>query len=135
MVTIVASNGMFLCHLLNILGADAVDYGHIPDDQKALEDTFSHAQSADMIITTGGASVGKHDGVAQHMATGDGLAFWRIAMRPGKPLIFGHLGQTPILGLPGNPVSTGVCGLVFVTAAIKAMLGQDTKPQTRPAKY
>ena len=131
---IVASNGMFLCHLLNILGADAVDYGHIPDDQKALEDGFNHAQSADMIITTGGASVGKHDGVAHHMASGDGLAFWRIAMRPGKPLIFGHLGQTPILGLPGNPVSTGVCGLVFVTAAIKAMLGQDTAPKTRPAK-
>ena len=55
-------------------------------------------------------------------------------MRSGKSLIFGHLGQTPILRLPGNPVSTGVCGLVFVTAAIKAMLRQDTGPQTRPAK-
>ena len=131
---IVASNGMFLCHLLNILGAEVMDYGHIPDDQQALENAFNQAQSADLIVTTGGASVGKHDGVAQHMTTGDGLAFWRIAMRPGKPLIFGHLGQTPILGLPGNPVSTGICGLVFVTAAIKSMLGQDTTPATHHAK-
>ena len=68
------------------------------------------------------------------------LRFWKIAMRPGKPLIFGHLenpsppaGRTPLLGLPGNPVSTGVCGIVFVAAAIRAMLGQDHAPRYRHA--
>ena len=131
---IIASNGMFLGHFLKIMGAEAMDFGQIPDDRATLDKAFDQAQKADLIVTTGGASVGKHDGVAQHMTESDGLAFWRIAMRPGKPLIFGHLGKTPLLGLPGNPVSTGVCGMVFLAAAVRALLGQDPNAETRHAK-
>jgi len=104
-----------------------------------LMEAFSQAQSADLIVTSGGASVGQHDGVARHMSAenqdhGGSLAFWRIAMRPGKPLIFGHLDKTPMLGLPGNPVSTGVCAMIFVAAAIRTMLGQDAEMPLQHAK-
>ena len=131
---IVASNGIFLTHMIKTIGAIPLDLGQIPDQDDAIKAAFDKAQEADLIVTTGGASVGAHDGVAQHMSGSSGLAFWRIAMRPGKPLIFGKIGHTPMLGLPGNPVSTGVCALVFVQAAIKAMLGQDPWPQHQNAK-
>ena len=131
---IIASNGMFLDHFLKVMGAEPLNLGQIPDDPEALTQAFTKAQAADLIVTTGGASVGHHDGVAQHMTQGQGLGFWRIAMRPGKPLIFGHLGKTPMLGLPGNPVSTGVCAMVFVQAALRQMLGQSPAPQYQGAK-
>ena len=92
----------------------------------------------DLVLTTGGASVGEHDLVQKALGTdayGPGgleVDFWRIAMRPGKPLIFGKIGGASMLGLPGNPVSTLVCGMIFVKPAIEAMLGlkREMSPPT-----
>ena len=84
------------------------------------------ASGADLIITLGGASVGDHDLVQSALGPkGFVLDFWKIAMRPGKPLIFGKLGATPLIGLPGNPVSALVCAMLFVRPAIEAMLGEQ----------
>jgi molybdopterin molybdotransferase len=131
---IVSSNDLFLTHLVTSLGATAMNIGQVADQDDALTKAFDQAKSADLIVTSGGASVGNHDGVARHMNESGGLAFWRIAMRPGKPLIFGQIDQTPMLGLPGNPVSTGVCAMIFVAAAIRKMLGQDPLPKPSHAK-
>ena len=77
-----------------------------------------------MLVTTGGASVGEHDLVQAGLETrGFELDFWKIAMRPGKPLIFGRLGTTAVLGLPGNPVSAMVCAVLFLVPAIERLLG------------
>ena len=84
------------------------------------------AKGTDMLITCGGASVGDHD-LVQKVLSDSGLEidFWKIAMRPGKPLMFGNLGETQMLGLPGNPVSSLVCATIFLAPAINAMLGRD----------
>ena len=83
----------------------------------------------------GGASVGDHDLVQTALGpNGFALDFWKIAMRPGKPLIFGRLGTTPLLGLPGNPVSTLVCALLFLRPAIAAMLGAKTALPLKQAR-
>ena len=84
-----------------------------------------------MLVTLGGASVGDHD-LVQNVLGDKGMAldFWRIAMRPGKPLMFGRFGDIPLLGLPGNPVSSLVCGLLFLRPAIRQMLTlEDTGPE------
>lgn len=134
---IISSNGIFLRHLVAALGGEPMPLGIIPDRDEALDAAFEKALKADLIVTSGGASVGTHDGVANRMQHESDLAFWRIAMRPGKPLLFGHIGKasqrTPLLGLPGNPVSTGVCGMIFVAAAIRCLLGQNHLPQYRHA--
>ena len=124
---IISSNGLFLKSYLNSIGAETIDIGIVPDQDDALEKAFEDAAKADLIITSGGASVGSHDGVAKAMTDQNTtqLNFWRIAMRPGKPLIFGKIKGVPMIGLPGNPVSTGVCAIVFVSTAIKAITGQD----------
>lgn len=124
---IISSNGLFLKNYLNSIGAEVIDIGIIPDQDDALGKAFEDAAKTDLIITSGGASVGSHDGVAKAMTDENTtqLNFWRIAMRPGKPLIFGKIEGVPMIGLPGNPVSTGVCAMVFVSTAIKAMTGQD----------
>jgi len=85
------------------------------------------ARGADLLVTTGGVSVGDHDLVQRVLGEFD-LDFWRIAMRPGKPLMFGRIGATPMLGVPGNPVSALVCGIIFVRPAIDAMLGLGGDP-------
>lgn len=123
---IISSNGVFLSALLTAMGAEVMPIGIVPDNDAALSAALAKASDADLIVTSGGASVGSHDGIARHMTQTKGaLDFWRIAMRPGKPLIFGNINGTALLGLPGNPVSTGVCAMVFVAAAIRAMMGQD----------
>src|SRR5271154_661335 len=98
--------------------------GIAPDETGALRRLAAGAVGADLLVTTGGASVGDHDLVRAGLAE-DGLAldFWSIAMRPGKPLMFGRLGAVPLLGLPGNPVSSLVCGMVFLKPALEALLG------------
>ncbi|PKP62754.1 MAG: molybdopterin molybdenumtransferase MoeA, partial [Alphaproteobacteria bacterium HGW-Alphaproteobacteria-8] len=83
---------------------------------------------ADLIVTLGGASVGDYD-LVRHVA-GD-LAFYKVAIRPGKPLMAGHVGETPLIGLPGNPVAAMVCGHVFLRPALDALLGLPAGPLPR----
>jgi len=121
---IVASSGFGLAAMIADWGGVATDLGIFPDTQEAVASIADHSRSADLVITIGGASVGEHDLVQKALGPkGFELDFWKIAMRPGKPLIFGRLGKTPLLGLPGNPVSTLVCALLFVRPAVSAMLG------------
>ena len=123
---IVSSNALALAALIKARGGEPIDLGIAPDNRASLAAMADGARGADMLITLGGASVGDHD-LVQSVLGEKGLEvdFWRIAMRPGKPLMFGAIGETPMLGLPGNPVSSLVCGLVFVSAAIHAMLGRS----------
>jgi molybdopterin molybdotransferase len=121
---IVSSNGLALSSFIAAEGGRAIDLGISPDSRDALKAMAQGARGADMLITTGGASVGDHDIVQSVLGeVGLELDFWKIAMRPGKPLIFGRIGDTPILGLPGNPVSALVCALIYLGPAMRAMLG------------
>jgi molybdopterin molybdotransferase len=100
-----------------------------PDDRDAIAAAASAARACDLLVTTGGASVGEHDLVQKALGPeGFALDFWKIAMRPGKPLIWGRLGRTPVLGLPGNPVSALVCGVQFLAPAIAVMSGLPAAP-------
>lgn len=122
---IVSSNALGLAAMIEACGAEAIDLGIAADNREELRRMSLGARGADMLITLGGASVGDHDLVQSVLGeVGLKVDFWKIAMRPGKPLIFGHMGQTPMLGLPGNPVSSMVCGLLFVRPAIAALLGE-----------
>ncbi len=121
---IVSSNGLALASFVAAEGGRTIDLGISPDSRDALKAMAAGARGADMLVTTGGASVGDHDIVRSVLGeAGLELDFWRIAMRPGKPLIFGRIGDTTILGLPGNPVSATVCALIYLGPAIRAMLG------------
>jgi molybdopterin molybdotransferase len=114
---IIASSIFGVSHLARQAGADVIDFGIIADDRAAIEAAVDKARvaGADVIVTLGGASVGDHDLVqAALVAAGMQLDFWRIAMRPGKPLMVGSLGPARVLGLPGNPVSSMVCALLFL---------------------
>jgi len=107
--------------------------GILPDKSEAIAALAE--EECDLLVTLGGASVGDHDLVRTALgAKGLALDFWKIAMRPGKPLIFGRLRDTPLLGLPGNPVSSLVCALLFLRPAIWAMLGREQKQMLRSAK-
>jgi molybdopterin molybdotransferase len=124
-----SSNSLALGAFVTGLGADSLDLGIARDDVKSLSDGLSAARGADMLVTIGGASVGDHDLVRDALgAEGLELDFFRIAMRPGKPLVFGRLGPMPVLGLPGNPVSVGVTAIIFLAPAIRAMLGLPPAP-------
>ncbi len=106
-----------------------------PTTPAALAARLEAARGLDLLVTSGGASVGDHDLVRRvGDAAGLTLDFWKIRMRPGKPLIFGMLGQMPLLGLPGNPVSAAVCGIVFVRGAIRRLLGLDPALPERQAR-
>lgn len=121
---IVSSNGPALAAFVAASGGEPVNLGIAPDSTAALQAMADGARGADLLVTTGGASVGDHDLVRSALgARGLVLDFWQIAMRPGKPLIFGRIGDTPLLGLPGNPVSSLVCALVFLRPALNRMLG------------
>ena len=130
---IAASSGYGLSAMIHAWGGAPCDLGILPDTQAEIA-TIADAQ-ADLIITLGGASVGDHDLVQSALGTTDfALDFWKIAMRPGKPLIFGRLGKMPLLGLPGNPVSTLVCAVLFVKQAVAAMLGTQCDTHTIAAR-
>ncbi len=121
---IVSSNHLGVAALAEAAGAEAGLLGIARDTRESLDAYFAHAEDADIIVTIGGASVGDHDLVAPVLeARGMALSFWKIAMRPGKPLMFGRLGQARVLGLPGNPVSSLVCTRVFLVPLIRALLG------------
>ena len=123
---IVASNGLAVAALAREAGAEPIDLGIAGDSLEALEDAIARARAAgaDLFVTLGGASVGDHDLVQSALhRQGLELGFWRVALRPGKPLMHGRLGDMLVIGLPGNPVSAIVCGLLFVVPAIRALLG------------
>ncbi|MBB6488756.1 gephyrin-like molybdotransferase Glp [Rhizobium lusitanum] len=121
---IVASNTFGIAALARNAGAHVLDLGIVPDDSDEITAAIGRAQAAkaDIVVTLGGASVGDHDLVqATMISAGMKLDFWRIAMRPGKPLMVGSLGDIHVLGLPGNPVSSLVCGLLFLEPLIRKL--------------
>lgn len=121
---IVSSNAHALAALITASGGDALILPIAGDERAAIAAGADAAKGADLLLTTGGASVGDHDLVQAGLASrGLKLDFWKIAMRPGKPLMFGHLGALPMLGLPGNPVSAFVCALLFLRPAIERLSG------------
>ena len=132
---IIASNAFAIAALVEQTGGLARLLPIARDTIGDLTTVLSLAADADLVITIGGASVGDHDLVAKAAGTlGMEQSFWRIAMRPGKPLMAGRLNGKPMLGLPGNPVSAIVCAHLFVLPMLRAMLGQlDPAPQTRRA--
>ena len=116
-------NGAMLAAMLADLPVDAAQLGIIPDRLDLLTATLTNAQ-ADIIVTTGGASVGDHDLIRPAIeAAGGTIDFWRIAIRPGKPMLAGTLGGSVVLGLPGNPVSAFVTATLFLRPLIAAMAG------------
>lgn len=126
---IVSSNAHALAALARAGGGEPAVLPIAPDDSAAIAEAAKAARTCDLLVTTGGASVGEHDLVRAALGPeGFALDFWRIAMRPGKPLIWGRLGQTPLLGLPGNPVSALVCGVVFLLPALRRLSGLPGAP-------
>jgi len=125
---IVYSNGFALAALARQEGAAIVDLGLVKDE---LEPTVAairaaRACAADILVTTGGASVGEYDLVHKAFAAeGMDLSFWKVAMRPGRPLMHGRLGGMQVLGLPGNPVSSYVCAFLFLVPLIRRMSGRS----------
>lgn len=136
---VVASNTFALAAIVEAEGGTCIDLGIAGDDFPALEAAIDRArkEGADILATIGGASVGDHDLVQAALRNqGMALGFWRIAMRPGKPMMHGRLGPMHILGLPGNPVSAVVCGILFLVPLLRKMLGRaDTSPARRPARF
>ena len=123
---IVSSNSFALAALVQACGGVPVMLPIAPDDPRALQEVAATATGIDLLVTTGGASVGEHDLIREALGeTGLVLDFWQIAMRPGKPLMVGTFRGTPMIGLPGNPVSTIVCSLLFLKPAIEKMSGLE----------
>lgn len=119
-----SSNAPMLAAMLGQIGADVIDIGIVPDNLDAMTRSLKEAAGADIIVSTGGASVGDHDLVRPAFAAADGsLDFWKIRMRPGKPLMAGKLGDAIFLGLPGNPVSAFVTATLFLLPLVRHMAG------------
>ena len=128
---IIGSNSFSLAAAVSGWGGISLDLGIAPDRIDAIASAAERARQADILVTTGGASVGEYDLVQTSLKTLGFVAdFWRIAVRPGKRLIFGYLGDVPVLAMPGNPVSALVCALLFVRPALRAM--QGLKPAVLP---
>ena len=127
-------NSAMLTAMLADLPVDVTFLGVIPDRLDALTDAFASAR-ADIVVTTGGASVGDHDLVRPALeAAGGAIDFWRIALRPGKPMLAGILGEAVMLGLPGNPVSSFVTATLFLRPLIATMAGaREPLPKTLTA--
>ena len=123
---IVASNNYTVAGIVAACGGVSIDLGIAADEMGALARSFRRAQEveADVLVTLGGASVGDYDLVQRALVdSGLALGFWRIAMRPGKPLMQGRLGAMRVLGLPGNPVSSCVCATLFLAPLLRALVG------------
>ena len=126
---IVSSNAHALAALIRAGGGEPLVLPIAPDDSQAIAEAAVAARACDLLVTTGGASVGDHDLVQSALGPqGFALDFWKIAMRPGKPLIWGRLGPTPVLGLPGNPVSAMVCSVLFLLPALDRLSGLPGDP-------
>ncbi len=132
---IVASSTYALQAMVRNWGGTAFDLGILADRPEAFAGLTAATKDTDLIVTQGGASVGDHDLVQSALKPhGFVLDFWRIAMRPGKPLIFGRLRDIPFIGLPGNPVSAMVCAVLFIQPAVAAMLGMAYQPPIAKAR-
>lgn len=126
---IVSSNSHALAALVRARGGEPVVLPVAADTHEAVAAVADAVHGMDMLVTTGGASVGDHDLVIDSLKSrGLVLNFWQIAMRPGKPLLFGRLGPVPVLGLPGNPVSALVCSILFLLPALSRLAGLPAAP-------
>jgi len=134
---IVYSNGFATMALARHEGAEVVDLGIAPDrlDETAAAVRRARDSGADILVTSGGASVGDHDLVQRALASeGLALSFWKVAMRPGRPMMHGRLSGMHVLGLPGNPVSAYVCSVLFLVPLIRCLVGRsDCVPQVSSA--
>ena len=120
------SNRYTLHGMLERMGTDIIDMGVIKDDLEALEEAFAiAAANADVLITSGGVSVGEADYIKEILAKLGQVDFWKVAIKPGRPLAFGHVGDAVFFGLPGNPVSVMVTFYEFVMPALRKMIGED----------
>jgi len=133
---VVSSNSHALAAMVRAAGGTPIVLPVAADTPGAIAAVADAIAGMDMLVTTGGASVGDHDlVVAGLQARGLTLDFWKIAMRPGKPLLFGALGATPVLGLPGNPVSALICAILFLLPALARLSGLPAAPPpTVPAR-
>lgn len=139
---IISSNAQYLADFVEMNGAIAVNLGIVGDVAGALARTLDKHDDLDLIVTSGGASVGVHDHIAGDLDSAldnanqessgkqTHIDFWKIAMRPGKPVIFGKINDVPLLGLPGNPVSSAICAMVFLTPALAHMQGRVHEDMT-----
>lgn len=133
---IISSNAYGVAAILRAAGADVIDLGIAADRHDAIRALVDRARDAgaDIIVTLGGASVGDHDLVHSVLASaGMDLSFWKIAMRPGKPLMFGHLGDARCIGLPGNPVASLLCAHLFIRPVVAALGGRAIVDDWREA--
>ena len=135
---IVYSNGYATMALARREGCEVVDLGIVPDRlaQTAAGVRRAREVGADILVTSGGASVGDYDLVQEALAAeGLALSFWKVALRPGRPMMHGRLGGTHVLGLPGNPVSAYVCAVLFLVPLIRRLSGRgDVAPAAEPAR-
>ena len=131
-----ASNGPMLSAMLTGLPVTVHSAGIIPDDEHAIAHAMEQSSGADVIVTTGGASVGDHDHLKPALEQlGVDLDFWRVAMKPGKPVMVGKKGQTVVLGLPGNPVSAYVTAIMFLLPLVRKLCGAaDPLPMVTKAQ-
>jgi molybdopterin molybdotransferase len=119
------SNRYTLYGMLTELGVELIDLGVVPDVRAELKDAFAQAgRVADAVITSGGVSVGEADFVKEMLAEIGAIQFWKVAMKPGRPLAFGRIGEAVFFGLPGNPVSVMVTFYMFVQVALRRMMGE-----------
>lgn len=119
-----ATNGAMIAAMLAPLGCEVTRIGPVPDTRAALAQAFAQAEDADIVITSGGASVGDHDLIKPALSDwGADIAFWKIAIKPGKPLLVATRGDCVILGLPGNPVSSFVTAFLFALPLLRAVSG------------
>lgn len=127
---IICSNDIAIAGLAREAGAEATILPLARDTEESLRDRFAKAEGFDLIVTIGGASVGDHDLIAKVAGSlGMERAFYKLAMRPGKPLMAGRIGASAMLGLPGNPVSAMVCAKLFMQPLIRAMQGLPPGPE------
>ena len=135
---IIYSNGYALLALARSQGAEVSDVGIARDRVEDIAAAVRRARDwgADVLVTSGGASVGEHDLVQRALASeGLDLSFWRVALRPGRPMMHGRLGSMQVLGLPGNPVSSYVCAFLFLVPLLRKLAGRaDTEPKPEPAR-
>ncbi len=133
---IVSSNAHALAALVRARGAIPMILPIAQDSADAISEAAQAAASADLLVTTGGASVGEHDLIQPGLERqGFALDFWKVAMRPGKPLLCGRVGDTGVIGLPGNPVSALVCAILFLLPALDRLQGlPGDPPSTTPAR-